>query len=218
MLIFKFINTCCQNSINPVDLFRNSNELLLSCYKHKHTLAALGDNNNSLASLVPWSLLTKISNDEGQIVTSAEFEAILRMTYNVHTLKLGDDNGILLRAILHNRHNLGIRVHQQIQSLEMDSENLTWNRVRRFRTSLSKRLPNLKHVSFCIYYEQHRRSSNRVDYRNKSTKHIVNLIASLVDRLKQLVTLDISFVSDEHCNERCFPHLNRQQLHQHPLS
>ncbi|CAM4959266.1 unnamed protein product [Rotaria socialis] len=71
--------TCCQNSINPVDLFRNSNELLLSCYKHEHTLATLGDDNNSLSSSVPWSLLTKISIDEGHIVTSAELEAILPM-------------------------------------------------------------------------------------------------------------------------------------------
>ncbi|CAF3589250.1 unnamed protein product [Rotaria socialis] len=79
MLIFKFINRCCQNSINPVDLFRNYNELLLSCYKHEHTLATLGDDNNSLSSSVPWSLLTKISIDEGHIVTSAELEAILPM-------------------------------------------------------------------------------------------------------------------------------------------
>ncbi|CAM4954257.1 unnamed protein product [Rotaria socialis] len=99
-----------------------------------------------------------------------------------------------------------------------NNENLTWNRVRRFRTSLSKRLPNLKHVSFCIYYERHQRSSNIVDYNNKSIKYILNLIISLVDRLKQLVTLDISFVSDEHCNVRCFPRLIRHQLYQHPLS
>ena len=102
-------------SINPVDLFPRANELFLRGYKEENLLPELGGCTNSISSMVPWSFLTKISIDEGDIVTAAGLELILRMAYTVHTLRINYDSGVLSRAILHNTDNLGTRVNQQVK-------------------------------------------------------------------------------------------------------
>ncbi|CAF5099808.1 unnamed protein product, partial [Rotaria socialis] len=60
-----------------------------------------------------WSLLRKTSIDEGDVVTTAELESILRMAYNVHTLEVLEDSEFFAHAILHNIDNLGTLVNQQ---------------------------------------------------------------------------------------------------------
>ncbi|CAF3791537.1 unnamed protein product [Rotaria magnacalcarata] len=72
-LFSRDLEKSCQMSINAVVMFPSAKELFLT---------------------VPWSLLTKMSIDEGDIVTPTELESILRMTYNVHTLNIWEDNGI----------------------------------------------------------------------------------------------------------------------------
>jgi hypothetical protein len=60
-------------------------------------------------------LLTKISIADGHIVNAAKLEALLQLAYNLHTLEIQDDSGILPRAILHNYNNLGTRINQQVR-------------------------------------------------------------------------------------------------------
>ncbi len=64
-----------------------------------------------------------------------------------------------------------------------------------------------------------RKNYNITDYKNESTKRIVNLIHFLVDHLQQLVSLYMSFdcwQSSE--TTSCFPHRVRRQLHEWPLN
>jgi hypothetical protein len=100
-------------TINAVDLFPRANELFLTGYRNKSCLSQLGNCRSSISSLVPWSLLKKITIDELNI--ASQLEAILRMADNVHTLIINDDGGFLPRAILHNYHHLGTRISQQVR-------------------------------------------------------------------------------------------------------
>jgi hypothetical protein len=108
-----FLFRSCQISSNAVDLFPRANELFLYGYKKINFHSELGNCKNFISSLVPWSLLTKITIDEGDVVTVAGLESILRMAHNVHTLKIYDDREGLARAILRNTDNLGTRVNEQ---------------------------------------------------------------------------------------------------------
>jgi len=102
-------------SINAVDLFPYANELFLCGYKNRSSLPQLVNCRSALSSLVLWSLLTKISTDDGNVVHATKLETILRLAYNVHKLEINDDSGILPRAILRNYDNLGTRVSQQVR-------------------------------------------------------------------------------------------------------
>ncbi|CAF4144115.1 unnamed protein product [Rotaria sp. Silwood2] len=104
----------CQMPINAVHLFPRANELFLIDYRKETCVSELGNFRSSISSLVPWSLLTKISIDEGDVVTTAELESILRMAYNVHTLDICEESGNFSHAILYNIDNLGTRVNQEI--------------------------------------------------------------------------------------------------------
>ncbi|CAF1249572.1 unnamed protein product, partial [Didymodactylos carnosus] len=98
-----------QMSINPVDLFPHTDELILSD-THNNTLADLCNCKSSISS---WSLLTKILIDECNVVTGDKLEAILQMAYNVHTLHIDSFNGILSRAIFGAHENLRTHVSGQ---------------------------------------------------------------------------------------------------------
>ena len=102
-------------SINPVNLFPCANELLLSGHKKRNRLSELVNPTNSVSSMVPWSLLRKITMDIGDVVTVSTLESILRMASNVHTLEIRDERGGLPRAILRNFHHVGTRVCQQVK-------------------------------------------------------------------------------------------------------
>ena len=104
-----------QTSTNAVDLFPRANELVLIPSKDKSSFPNLGYFKSPIPSLVPWSLLTKISIEQGDVVPAAELEAILRMAYNVRALDLDILSSILLRRILRNHDNLGTRVNQQVR-------------------------------------------------------------------------------------------------------
>ena len=104
-------------AINPKKLFPQANELFLCAHKKRNRLSELVNPINSIPSIVPWSLLTKISIDIGDVVTVSTLESILRMAYNVHTLEILDERGGLPRAILRNIDNLGTRVCQQVKLL-----------------------------------------------------------------------------------------------------
>lgn len=104
-------------SINAVDLFPRANELFLYGYRKKSNLSELYTCKNSVSSMIPWSLITKISVDEEDVVNVAELESILRMAYNVHTLQIKDFREKLPRAILRNTNNLGTCVNEQVRIL-----------------------------------------------------------------------------------------------------
>ncbi|CAF1491312.1 unnamed protein product [Rotaria sp. Silwood1] len=172
-------------------------------------------------TIVPWSLLTKISIDEGDVVTTGELESILRMAYNVHTLVIRDDRGVFSHAILHNIDNLGTRVNQQIQTLEIDDMTLTLKNIQYFGRLLSNQLANLKKVLFKIYDSCDGWKwipSRIIDGENESTKRIVNVIYFLIDHLQQLVLLHIDFISFNYLESPCFPHLIQHQLNQYPIN
>ncbi|CAF3183626.1 unnamed protein product, partial [Rotaria sp. Silwood2] len=191
-----------QMPINATDMFPRANELFLTDYREE---------------TFPWPLLTKISNDEGAIVTTTELESILLMAYNVHTLDIWEDKGINSSAILHNIDNLGTR----IKTLVMDDITLTFENAERFCKLLSNQVPNLKVVFFNIYSSYdgwHWRSSRTVDAEHESTKCILNLIHFLVDHLQQLVSLCMKFNDFDRFEKPCIPDLIQQQLHQDPIN
>ena len=101
-------------SINPVNLFPCADTLYLQGHKKINSVRNLGNCRSSISSLVPWSLLTNISINHSNVLTSVTLESILRMAYNVHTLDLIDDSGFLFRSILNN-HSLTSLINQQVR-------------------------------------------------------------------------------------------------------
>ncbi|CAF3430769.1 unnamed protein product [Rotaria sp. Silwood2] len=220
-LFCRGLEKSCQMPINAIDMFPRANELFLTGYRKETCISELGNFRSSISSLVPWPLLTKISIDEGDIVTTTELESILRMAYNVHTLDIWEDNGIFSHAILHNLDNLGTRVNQQIKTLVMDDISLTFKNAEQFCKLLSNQLSNLKVVFFNIYgsYDGwYWKSSRTVDAEHESTKCILNLIHFLVDHLQQLVSLYIRFIDFDCYETPCIPDIIQQQLHQYLLN
>ncbi|CAF2443312.1 unnamed protein product [Rotaria sp. Silwood2] len=216
----KELEKSCQMPVNPVDLFPRADTLSLRGYKKINCVRDLGNCRSSISSLVPWSLLTNISINHSYVLTPATLESILRMAYNVHTLEIFDDCGILFRPILNN-HNLTTLINQQIESLEIFDITLTLQNAQRICTLLSNRLANLKKLSFniCDAYRRWKwKPSCIVDGKNKSTRRILTLIYLLVNKLQKLVSLHIGFCNSEFHDTPCFPHLIRRQLHEYPLN
>ncbi|CAF1373545.1 unnamed protein product [Rotaria sordida] len=213
--------TSCKMSTDVIDLFPRANTLSLYGYKKTNRIRDLANSRNSISSLVPWSLLTHIQINGSDIITQYTLKSMLQMAYNVHTLEIFDDRGILFRSMLHNKDNFGTRINQQIKSLNIFDITWTLQNVQRFCTLLSNQFPNLKTLSFTIsdsYLYWQWKPSCIIDGKNKSTKRIVNLISLLVDHLQQLVWLEINFCNLNVSNTPCFPNLIRRQLHQYPLS
>ncbi|CAF2115476.1 unnamed protein product [Rotaria magnacalcarata] len=211
----------CQMPINGALLFPRASALLLTGHREETCVSELGNFRSSISSLVPWSLLRKTSIDEGDVVTAAELESILRMAYNVHTLEVLEDSGFFAHAILHNIDNLGTLVNQQVQTLILNDRTLTFKNTEEFCILVSNQLPNLKNISFNIndsYDGWSWRPSRIVDGENKSTKLVLNVIYSLVDHLQQLVSLHMNLVNFGRYDTPCFPHVIRQQLRQNPLN
>ncbi|CAF4005015.1 unnamed protein product [Rotaria sp. Silwood1] len=100
--------------IHAVDLFPRANELVLHGYRNENCVLELGNVTSSISSLVPWSLLRKISIDNSDVVTTAELESILRIAYNVHSLHIWENTGNFRQAVLRNINNLGTLVNKQI--------------------------------------------------------------------------------------------------------
>ncbi|CAF1557658.1 unnamed protein product [Rotaria sordida] len=210
----------CQMPINPLNLFPRADTLSLRGYKRNISVREFSNCRSSISSLVPWSSITNISINHSNVLTRATLESILRMAYNVHTLDLFDDGGILLRPILNN-YNLTTLINQQIKSFEIFDISLTLQNAQRICTLLSNRLFNLKKLSFsiCDGYDQWRwKPSCIVNRKNKSTKRIVTLIYLLVDQLQKLVSLRIIFSNSRYSDTPCFPHLIRRQLHHYPFN
>lgn len=109
LFLFRF----CQISTDITDLFPRTNTLSLRGFKKTNHVRDLG---NSRSSLVPWSLLTHIEINNSDVITQHTLQSILRMAYNVHTLEIFDDRGILFRTILHNKDNFGTRINQQVRN------------------------------------------------------------------------------------------------------
>ncbi len=86
--------------MNAIDLFSHANELVVIDFKNKTCLPDLGNCKTSISSLVPWSLLTKISITRCRVITAAELEPILRMACNVHTLRIYRNEPISIRTVL----------------------------------------------------------------------------------------------------------------------
>ncbi|CAF1234545.1 unnamed protein product [Rotaria sordida] len=211
----------CKMSTDVIDLFPRANTLSLYGYKKTNRIRDLVNSINSISSLVPWSLLTHIQINGSDIITQYTLKSMLQMAYNVHTLEIFDDRGILFRSMLHNKDNFGTLINQQIKSLNIFDITWTLQNVQRFCTLLSNQFPNLKTLSFTIsdsYLYWQWKPSCIIDGKNKSTKRIVNLISLLVDHLQQLVWLEINFCNLNVSNTPCFPNLIRRQLHQYPLS
>jgi hypothetical protein len=78
-----------------MDLFLCNNALNITVYQRSKYLADLARGGSSISSCGPWSLITKISIDEGTFVNAAEFESILQLDYNILTLEIHDYKGVL---------------------------------------------------------------------------------------------------------------------------
>ncbi len=100
--------------MDPTGLFPRANELLIEGFNGGSSHRELSKSRKPMSSFVPWSLLTKIVIDGSYFISAAELEAILRMSYNVHTLQIKEDNGSLCRAILFDTANLATRINQQV--------------------------------------------------------------------------------------------------------
>jgi hypothetical protein len=103
-------------STDTTNLFPRANTLSLCGYKKINCVRDLGKSGCSISSLVPWSLLTHIEINDSDVITHHTLQSLLRIAYNVHTLEIIDDRGILLRTILHNKDNFGIRINHQVRN------------------------------------------------------------------------------------------------------
>jgi hypothetical protein len=83
-------------STDVANLFPHADTLSLCGNKKINRVRDFDKSGCFISSLVPWSLL--------------------RIAYNVHTLKIIDDRGILFRTILHNKDNFGTRINQQVRN------------------------------------------------------------------------------------------------------
>ncbi|CAF3816914.1 unnamed protein product [Rotaria sp. Silwood1] len=203
-------------SMDPTGLFPRANELLIEGLNGGSSHHELSKSRKPTSSFVPWSLLTKIVIDGSYFISAAELEAILRMSYNVHTLQIKEDNGSLCRAILFDTANLATRINQQIKSFDMDAESITLRNGEYFCKRIFNRLPDLKHFSFSLHNSHDEfgwHSSNTRHGQIACTERIVNHICYLLDHFQQLVSLDMSFVGWTFTATPCFSYLIRRQLH-----
>ncbi|CAF4441626.1 unnamed protein product [Rotaria sp. Silwood2] len=216
-LFSRDLEKSCEIPINAVDLFPHANQLAITDFRNKYCLSDLGNCKSSISSLVPWSLLTKISITDCNVITAAKLQPILRMAYNVHTLRIYENRRISPSAVLRIYGNLGTRASEQIQSFGIHDGMLTSRKAKDVCMLLCNRFPNLKELSFTIYESwdfSTASPSYLADYKNESTKRIVNLIHFLVDHLQQLVSFHMNFIRSRSCETPCFPHLIRRQLHE----
>ncbi|CAF3435581.1 unnamed protein product [Rotaria sp. Silwood2] len=217
----KDLEKSCQMLTDVTNLFPRANTLSLYGYKKINHIRDVGKSGCSISSLVPWSLLTHIEINHSDVITQYTLQSLLRIAYNVHTLRIINDRGILFRTILRNKDNFGTRINQQIKSLNIYDASLTLQNAQRFCTLLSNQFTNLKTLSLSIWdsYRHWRWRPSRInDGKNKSTKRIVNLMYLLVNYLQELVWFRISFCNLIHFDTPYFPHLIRRQLYQYPLS
>ncbi|UJR07375.1 hypothetical protein I4U23_011661 [Adineta vaga] len=220
-LFSKDLAKSCQMSMNAFELFSHANELVISDYGNKVCLSNIRNCKSSISLLIPWSLLTIISITNCDVITADELEPILRMAYNVHTLRIYKNRRISSSAIMRIYDNLESRASEQIESIEMHDRMLTLNKAKPICMLLCNRFSNLKQFSFTIYQSLDIRSANSsyiIVYKNESTKSIINLIHFLVDHLQQLVSLRMEFVCCTSSETPCFPNLIRRQLHEWPLN
>jgi hypothetical protein len=101
-------------SIAGINFYSHATELLINAYEKKIYLLDLANCTSSISRLVPWSLLTQIIVDNENTISATELEAILEIAYNVDTLEINDEDGILPRAILSNTGHLATRINRQV--------------------------------------------------------------------------------------------------------
>ncbi len=102
-------------SMKTVDLFSHANELVISDFEDNACLSDLVNCKSSLSSLVPWSLLTKISICYCDVITASELERLLPMAYNLHTLRLVRSRRISWSALFRIYDNLGSCASEQVR-------------------------------------------------------------------------------------------------------
>jgi hypothetical protein len=100
--------------MDPTGYFPHANELLIEGFNGGSSHHELSKSRKRMSPFVPWSLLTKIVIDGSYFISAAELEAVLRMSYKIHTLQIKEDNGSLCRAILFDTANLATRINQQV--------------------------------------------------------------------------------------------------------
>jgi len=101
-------------SVDAVGLFPRVNELFINGFNSKSCLSDLDNCRDSISPHIPWSLLKKISIDDDAIISAAELKAILQMAYNVDTLQISHNEGILNDAIFRDTDGIGARVNRQV--------------------------------------------------------------------------------------------------------
>jgi hypothetical protein len=110
-----FLIRSSQKLVNPINLFSHANQLFINGFTGNSCHLDLGNSKSYISALVPWTQLTKIRVDIGNVISAFELEAILRMAYNVHTLQI-DDSDILSGALFSDTDNLGTRVNEQVRN------------------------------------------------------------------------------------------------------
>ncbi|CAF1310206.1 unnamed protein product [Rotaria sordida] len=106
----------CQNPTDVTDLFPRANTLSFYGYNKTNCVRDLANCRSSISSLVPWLLLTNIKINHSDVITQHTLVSILGMGYNVHTLDIVDDRGILVRTILHNKDKFGTQINEQVRN------------------------------------------------------------------------------------------------------
>ena len=91
-----------------MDLFLRNDELNITIYDSSKYLADLGHCGSVISSCVPWSSIRKFSIHQATSVSAGELESILQLAYNVDTLEIHDNEGVLSRLILRNSDHFGI--------------------------------------------------------------------------------------------------------------
>ncbi|CAF3769531.1 unnamed protein product [Rotaria sordida] len=220
-LLTKDLEIYSQMSVNALDLFQHTDQLLLNGFVGNNYFSDLANCRSSISSLVPWTQISKVFVCGTDFIKSGTLESILRMASNVHTLEIWDVDGTLPRAILRNKNDVGTRINEQIESLKIVDFTMELSRTERFCTRLYNQLPNLKTISFCIRYSdrlEEIQSSSITDDKNESTNGIIKIMHFLVDHFKQLVSIDIQFIEKSSFMSPYYPHLIRKQIYEKPLS
>ncbi|CAF1404229.1 unnamed protein product [Rotaria sordida] len=220
-LLTRDLEIYSQMSVNALDLFRHTDQLLLNGFVGNNYFSDLANCRSSISSLVPWTQISKVFVCGTDFIKSGTLESILRMASNVHTLEIWDVDGTLPRAILRNKNDVGTRINEQIESLKIVDFTMELSRTERFCTRLYNQLPNLKTISFCIRYSdrlEEIQSSSITDDKNESTNGIIKIMHFLVDHFKQLVSIDIQFIEKSSFMSPYYPHLIRKQIYEKPLS
>ena len=109
-----FVFRSCPRSTDATHLFPHANTLSLFGYKKINCIRDLVKSEFSLSSFIPWSSISTIQINDGDVITQYTLRSLLEKASNVDTLEIFDHRGILTRTMLYNKDNYGTHIYQQV--------------------------------------------------------------------------------------------------------